>query len=200
MSRSGYSDDGSGWDLIRWRGQVASATRGQRGQRLLRDLLDALESMPEKRLHAGVFDDGKGCVCALGAVARLRGVDVAEIEPDRHCGDLIAPLLDIAYPLAAEVMFVNDEGSAMTPEARWVEVYGWAREHFKGGRLPFAPRPLASCSVSTGEETAAEYPFRVRRPLFPDECHAMGASAGDCSGSFSRCADASKGADETGSE
>ncbi len=29
MSRSGYNDDGTEWDLIRWRGAVASAVRGQ---------------------------------------------------------------------------------------------------------------------------------------------------------------------------
>lgn len=189
MSRSGYSDDCGGWGLIKWRGQVASATRGRRGQRLLGDLLDALESMPEKRLYAGVFDDGKDCVCALGAVARLRGVDAPKIDADDYCGDLIAPLLDIARPLAAEVMYVNDEGSAMTPEERWVEVYGWAREHFKGQRLPFAPRAAASCGGATGEETAAKHPFRVRRPLSPDECQARRGCPVGCTGGSHRCTD-----------
>jgi hypothetical protein len=46
MSRSGYSDDHSEWDLIRWRGAVASAIRGKRGQAFLRELLVALDAMP----------------------------------------------------------------------------------------------------------------------------------------------------------
>lgn len=35
MSRSGYTDDCDGWQLIMYRGAVASAIRGARGQRLL---------------------------------------------------------------------------------------------------------------------------------------------------------------------
>ena len=31
MSRSGYEDGLEMWDLIRWRGAVASAIRGKRG-------------------------------------------------------------------------------------------------------------------------------------------------------------------------
>lgn len=34
----------------RWRAQVRSATRGKRGQKLLREMLSALDTMPEKRL------------------------------------------------------------------------------------------------------------------------------------------------------
>jgi hypothetical protein len=37
MSRSGYSDDLENWSLIRWRGAVASAIRGRRGQAFLRE-------------------------------------------------------------------------------------------------------------------------------------------------------------------
>lgn len=52
MSRSDYSEDLDMWDLIRWRGQVASAIRGKRGQKLLRDLAAALDAMPVKALIA----------------------------------------------------------------------------------------------------------------------------------------------------
>lgn len=30
MSRSGYNDDIDNWQMIKWRGQVASAVRGKR--------------------------------------------------------------------------------------------------------------------------------------------------------------------------
>ena len=69
MSRSGYSDECDGWDLIRWRGAVASAIRGQRGQAFLREMLSALDAMPEKRLISEELErDGE--VCAMGAVGQ----------------------------------------------------------------------------------------------------------------------------------
>lgn len=150
MSRSGYSDDLSSWDLIKYRGQVASAIRGQRGQKLLADLLDALESMPNKRLFDNVFDDGGDCVCALGAVGRLRGVQTGDIDPEDYCAEDIATRLDIARQLAAEVMYVNDEGRARTPEERWAEVYGWTLRRLRGPRLPFAPRPEQAFNAEVG--------------------------------------------------
>lgn len=63
MSRSGYIDELDQWDLIRYRGQVASAIRGKRGQAFLRDLLAALDAMPEKRLIAGTFERDDGDMC-----------------------------------------------------------------------------------------------------------------------------------------
>jgi hypothetical protein len=45
MSRSGYSDDCSGRELVLWRGAVASALRGRRGQAFLRELVDALDAV-----------------------------------------------------------------------------------------------------------------------------------------------------------
>lgn len=55
MSRSGYIDDydDDNGSLAMYRGQVASAMRGKRGQAFLRGLLSALDEMPEKRLIAG---------------------------------------------------------------------------------------------------------------------------------------------------
>lgn len=51
MSRSGYHDDFEDpLELGRWRAQVRSATRGKRGQALLKEALAALDAMPEKRL------------------------------------------------------------------------------------------------------------------------------------------------------
>lgn len=57
MSRSGYHDDMK--DPLaygRWRAQVKSATRGKRGQKLLKDMLSALDAMPEKRLVSGALE------------------------------------------------------------------------------------------------------------------------------------------------
>lgn len=53
MSRSGYSDDYDfdNWQLIRWRGAVNSAINGRRGQAFLKELLTAIEALPEKASH-----------------------------------------------------------------------------------------------------------------------------------------------------
>lgn len=55
MSRSGYTDDGwddesAQWASIRYNGALKSAIRGKKGQAFLKDLLAALDAMPEKRL------------------------------------------------------------------------------------------------------------------------------------------------------
>ena len=128
MSRSGYSDDyDSEWSLICWRGQVASAIRGKRGQAFLRELLDALEAMPDKRLIADDFRrDGE--VCALGAVAVKRGRPDIGQDPEDYDG--IATDLGIAPQLVQEIEFVNDELDdyyrKATPEQRWQKVHDWA--------------------------------------------------------------------------
>lgn len=46
MSRSGYSDDIDQWDLICWRGAVASAIRGKRGQAFLLEMWKAMTALP----------------------------------------------------------------------------------------------------------------------------------------------------------
>jgi hypothetical protein len=68
VSRSGYIDDIDDWQMIKWRGQVASAIRGRRGQKFLTDLYNALEALPEKRLIKHELKDETGEVCAIGAL------------------------------------------------------------------------------------------------------------------------------------
>lgn len=135
MSRAGYSDDLGQQELARWRGAVESAIRGKRGQRLLREMRDALEQLPERRLISGELEasDGSGCVCALGAVGRVRGIDMRHLDPENRYQ--IAAYFDIAEALAAEVVYENDEGSRFwneTPEARWGRMHAWVVENIKG--------------------------------------------------------------------
>lgn len=106
MSRSGYSDDCDGWALIRWRGAVNSAINGARGQKMLRDLRDALDAMPVKELVANDLENSEG-VCALGALGRMRGIDMTKLDPEDAAG--VAEAFDIAYALAKEIVFENDE-------------------------------------------------------------------------------------------
>jgi hypothetical protein len=128
MSRSGYSDDCDGWALIRWRGAVASAIRGERGQSFLRDLVAALDAMPEKRLieSALVCADG---VCAMGSVVVARGLDASGVDPYER--DDVAKLIGIAPALAAEIADLNDNDFCWgeeTPEHRWARMRKWAED------------------------------------------------------------------------
>lgn len=163
MSRSGYCEEIED-PLVhgRWRAQVASATRGKRGQKLLRDMLAALDAMPEKRLVAGVLEVStevdernaqlwaellndpaaaqryrdaevatrpasykEGDVCALGALGRVRGLDMTELDPEQPEG--VAAAFDVAEPLAREIVYMNDEGTyrSETPEERWKRMRDW---------------------------------------------------------------------------
>lgn len=128
MSRSNYDDCCDGWELIRWRGAVASAIKGGRGQTLLRDMITALDAMPEKRLIAASLEH-RGEVCALGCVGRMKGIDMANLDPEDPAG--VAHAFHIAPALAQEVVHVNDEWGPRneTPEARWVRMRGWVVKH-----------------------------------------------------------------------
>ena len=127
MSRSNYSDDLDNWQLIKWRGMVASAIRGKRGQQFLKDLLAALDAMPDKALIAGELEEN-GEVCAIGALGRARGLDMAKIDPTEP--EEVASAFNIAECLAQEVVYENDESSwtAETPQQRWIRMRNWVAE------------------------------------------------------------------------
>lgn len=134
MSRSGYSDDLDNWALIMWRGRVASATRGKRGQKLLRDVLAALDAMPVKELAAETFE-ADGQFCTLGALAHQRGMNTDLLNnAGEDCDtDLIGKQFDIAAPLAAEIMFMNDDWRGETPAHRWSRMRAWIASQIRGG-------------------------------------------------------------------
>lgn len=127
MSRSGYSDDIDNWALIKWRGQVASSIRGKRGQKLLKELAEALDAMPVKRLIAHELK-AEGSYCALGVVGEKRGINLEDLDPDDS--ETVAKEFDIAEQLAQEIVYQNDEASCSwnSPEERWVYMRKWVDE------------------------------------------------------------------------
>lgn len=131
MSRSGYSDDCDD-DLAmgRWRGVVASAIRGKRGQSLLKDLLVALDEMPKKELITNELKAGDNSYCTLGVLGAKRGINMDAIDPeDYHC---VAKTFDIAEPLAQEIVYLNDEWfTSETPAERWVRMRNWVENSIK---------------------------------------------------------------------
>ena len=140
MSRSGYSDE---WDsdVAMWRGQVASATRGKRGQRFFRDLVTALDAMPTRRLIANSLgtEEPEGDVCALGALCRAKGASLDEDDTEDYAK--LGATFDIAEQLAQETMWINDEAGPydQTPEQRWERVRKWA-----AGQIRVTPDELVA--------------------------------------------------------
>lgn len=66
----------------------------------------------------------EGDVCALGALGRVRGLDMSELDPDEPEG--VASAFDIASPLAREIVYINDEcGYRETPEQKWTRMRAW---------------------------------------------------------------------------
>ena len=143
MSRAGYSYDCD--DILaagRWQAQVASAIRGKRGQKFFRDLIAALDAMPEKELIDGELKDADGCVCALGALGSARGVDLSGLDTEDW--EYLGATFDIAEQLARETMYQNDD-HVDSYEYTTIEICGPVRpywpdfgRHTKEVRVPVA--------------------------------------------------------------
>lgn len=134
MSRSGYSEEIDDFlQLGRWRGRVASAIRGKRGQKLLREMAQALDAMPEKELIAHELEQD-GAHCALGVVGAARRVNMTNIDPDDQ--HEVGKAFDIATPLASEIVYINDEEGSWneSPNDRWKRVREWVAQNIKAGK------------------------------------------------------------------
>ena len=145
MSRHGYVDyDDVDDDLSlgRWRGQVASAIRGKRGQAFLQELAAAMDAMPEKVLIAKELINSDGDCCAIGVVCKSRGIDVSWVAYD--CPASVGAAVGIAKQLAAEIEYENDEFGGRfeqmdgqwrrveeTPEERWKRMRAWVESKLK---------------------------------------------------------------------
>lgn len=132
--RSGYSNDLDQRDLALWRGRVASASRGKRGQTLFKTLLKALDAMPVKRLVAHDLVNGYGDVCTLGAGGKLMEIqDLVKIDPEDH--HILADRFDVSACLIQEIEYMNDEGcpnyDGETPEQRYERMRDWLIKQIK---------------------------------------------------------------------
>lgn len=132
MSRSGYTHDNDDpLALGRWRQAVRRALEGRRGQALLRDMLEALDAMEDKRLWPGSFQTADGEFCALGAVAHHKGVRVDDLGDEDDCdASEVGQRFGIAHAMAAEIMYLNDE--CLVNGTKWVcvEICGPMRPYW----------------------------------------------------------------------
>ena len=131
MSRSGYTDDcDDDWGWIRWRGAVASAMRGKRGQAFLGEMLSALDALPEKKLVSMELEHG-GAVCAIGSVWKARGIDMSGIDPENY--SRVASIFGVNEKLAQEIMYENDEAGWRneTDEQRFERMRKWVERNLK---------------------------------------------------------------------
>lgn len=157
MSRSGYSDsygDDDPLALGRWRQAVQRALDGKRGQAFLRDLLETLDAMPDKRLYSGSFATADGEFCTLGAHAARKGVRVDDLgDAEDGCEtEVVGKRFGIAPAMAAEIMYLNDE--YIVNEWRWVEceLYGPVRPYY-----PDHGRHTVSVRVHNDDHPAARW-------------------------------------------
>ena len=124
MSRHGYlEDDGhSEYPLALWRRAVTSAINGKRGQAFLRELVAALDALPDKVLIAEALAED-GAYCAIGSVGAGRGMDMSQLDPEYPEG--IAQAFGIAPALVREIEWMNDD-QPCSPAERWKLVRDWA--------------------------------------------------------------------------
>jgi hypothetical protein len=149
MSRSGYGDcDCDEANANLYRANTDRAFAGKRGQAFLKEMLAAMDAMPEKRLIAYGFEvtedldyranENVGDVCALGTVSKSRGIKMPDVDPedtDYAIGEIASKRLGIAECMAREIMYMNDEfhnhRKTETPEERFVRMRKWIEKQIR---------------------------------------------------------------------
>lgn len=108
MSRSGYTDDYDcdGRGNV-YRGAVAQALRGARGQKALREIAEAMDAMQNKVLAAESLVTADGEFCTLGVLGAARGIDMSQVDPEDW--EAVARMFDVAPAMVREVVWENDE-------------------------------------------------------------------------------------------
>lgn len=115
-----------------WQANCERSIRGRVGQEELRELREALLAMPEKRLILGTLDDEEGGVCAVGAYARRKGLDLSKYDPDIE-SDEVGIEAGMPKLVAWKVVEINDMefDHAFTPEQRYAGVLNWVESKLK---------------------------------------------------------------------
>ncbi len=109
-----------------WQGNCERSLRGAAGQKELRELKAALIGMASKRLIHGSLDDEDGGVCAIGAYAKHKGLDLSKYDPEEET-DEVGIAAGMPRLVAWKVVEINDFefDRHVSPEDRYTEVLAW---------------------------------------------------------------------------
>jgi hypothetical protein len=82
-------------------------------------------------LAEGALEYPTGEVCAIGAVGKMRGIDMSGIDP--YDSEFVGKTFGISSVMAREIVFENDEHDnwnyraiSETDEQRWQRMRDWA--------------------------------------------------------------------------
>ena len=134
MSRISYScDEDYPGQFDLWQANCARSLQGKNGQEELRALRTALLAMSDKRLIHGALKDADGEVCAIGAYARHRGLDLDKFDPE-DATDEVGIEAGMPSLVAWKVVEMNDmEFDHLTPERRYVKMLEWVEMQLNHG-------------------------------------------------------------------
>lgn len=111
----------------------------KQSQQFLQEMLRAFDRLPGKRLIASKYQDAQGDVCALGALASFRGLDLATVNAN-CCSECPSTLFNISHELTRLIVAENDYPSSknidISPENRFKHMKKWIRK-----RLVEATKP-----------------------------------------------------------
>lgn len=108
MSRFYEADGENPAENLYWP-NLRRACRSKRGQRVLREVVEALLALPQRRLIANAIKEPSGEVCAVGAVAQYKGVDLGEYrEGDQEDTIQIGESIGMGRMIPWHLGFMND--------------------------------------------------------------------------------------------
>jgi hypothetical protein len=90
-----------------WDANCRRSIQGKAGQKALREFETALLAMTEKRLIKDVLVDETGAVCAIGAYARSKGLDLSKFDPEDE-SDEVGIAAGMPHLVAWKVVALND--------------------------------------------------------------------------------------------
>ncbi len=133
MSRISYSEDEDyPGQFNLWQANCRRSLRGKQGQEELRLLRDALLAIPDKRLIHGSLVSEDGEVCAIGAYAKHKGLDLQKFDPEDET-DAVGIEAGMPKLVAWKVVEMNDMelGSHVSPEDRYTRMLNWVENQLE---------------------------------------------------------------------
>jgi hypothetical protein len=113
-----------------WQANCRRSMRGKQGQEELRELRAALLALADKRLIHGSLVDEEGEMCAIGAYAKHKGLDLQKFDSEDET-DAVGIEAGMPALVAWKVVEMNDFEFAscsfqpISPEQRYTKMLAW---------------------------------------------------------------------------